>query len=78
MKGVVLSVVGREIKKIGLSGVSGYFCFYILLVLRVLGLAISEFLPYAGGYKLVLHLLLVIRLSCYYSYEVSSWIGNLS
>nr|YP_009327462.1 ATP synthase F0 subunit 6 [Spirobranchus giganteus]APA32614.1 ATP synthase subunit 6 [Spirobranchus giganteus] len=47
-------------------------------MLSVVSLAISEFLPYAGGYKLVLHLLLVISVSCYYSYEVSSWIGNLS
>ena len=56
----------------GLAGVGGYFSFYVMLILGVVGLAVSEFLPYAGGYKLVLHLLLVIRVSCYYSYEVSA------
>ncbi len=57
---------------------SGYFSFYVILMLGVVVLAVSEILPYAGGYKLVLHLLLVVRVSCYYSYEVSAWVGNLS
>lgn len=49
-----------------------------MLTLVVMSLAVSEFLPYIGGYKLVLHPLLAVRVSCYYAYEVSSWVGNLS